>query len=126
MASVADSTRSDLTGGMRLAALSDALVRLQKEICGRGPNNARCFASGNAVVCVMHDGFTLAEQTLLEHGRISDVAKHREALYRLMDAPARSAVEDQLGRRVTAMTLAVDPANGLETAVFLLDEPPDL
>ena len=126
MASVVDSTRSDPTGGMRLAAVSDALVRLHKDTCGRGPNNARCFASGNAVVCLLHDGFTHAEQTLLEDGDAAAVLRHRESLHRAMEAPARAIVEEQLARRVTAMTMAVDPANGLETVVFVLDAPPDL
>jgi hypothetical protein len=42
-----------------------------------------------------------------------------------MEEPARELVERELGRRVTAMTLAADPANELETAVFVLDAPPD-
>ncbi len=126
MATAFDSTRSDLSCGMKLAALSDALVRLHKDICGRGPNNARCVASGNAVVCLMSDGLTHGEQTLLDRGKSEAATKVREAFHQAMKSEARAIAEEQLGRRVTAMTMAADPANGLETVVFLLDSPPDL
>jgi uncharacterized protein YbcI len=126
MATAFDSTRSDASGAMKLAALSDALVRLHKEICGRGPNNARCMASGNAVVCLMFDGLTHAEQTLLDRGDSDGAKTVREALHQVMKRDARAIAEEQLARRVTAMTIAADPANGLETVVFLLDSPPDL
>src|SRR3954452_16385461 len=68
VASVQESTRSDPTSGTKLAAIADALVKLHKDVCGRGPTNARCFASGNAVVCLLYGGLTRGERTLLESG----------------------------------------------------------
>ena len=126
MATAFDSTRSDLSSGMKLAALSDALVRLHKDICGRGPENARSVASGNAVVCLMFEGLTHGEQTLLDRNKPDEATKVRAAFHQAMKNEARAMAEEQLDRRVTAMTMAADPANGLETVVFLLDSPPDL
>jgi len=125
MSTAYDSIRPDTPSGTQLAALSDALVKLHKNTCGRGPTNARCFCSGNAVVCLLFDGLTRSELTVLSHGDAEAVAAHRRSLYRVMEEPARALVENELGRRVTAMTMAVDPAGELETAVFVLDAPPE-
>jgi uncharacterized protein YbcI len=125
MASVHDSTRSESAGGIKLAAIADGLVKLHKDVCGRGPTNARCFDSGNTVVCLLFGGLTRGEQTLLQSGDLDAVARQREALHRVMYEPARELVEREVGRRVAAMTLAADPANELETAVFVLDTPPE-
>jgi len=121
MASVQDSTRSEPSGGIKLAAIADGLVRLHKDSCGRGPTNARCFESGDAVVCLLFGGLTRGERTLLESGDIAAVERQRRSLHHVMEAPARELVERELGRRVAAMTLAADPENELETAVFVLD-----
>jgi uncharacterized protein YbcI len=123
MASVHDSTRSESAGGMKLAAIADGLVKLHKDVCGRGPTNARCFESGNTVVCLLFGGLTRGERTLLDSGDLDAVNRQRLALHRVMEDPARVLVEYELDRRVTAMTLAADPANELETAVFVLDAP---
>jgi uncharacterized protein YbcI len=123
MASVQDSTRSDPSTGTKLAGIADGLVKIHKDVCGRGPTNARCFASGDVVVCLLQGGLTRGERTLLASGDLEAVNRQRLALHHVMDAPARKLVEHELGRRVTAMTLAADPANELETAVFVLDAP---
>ena len=123
MAFVQDSTRSDPSSGTKLAAIADGLVRIHKDVCGRGPTNARCFAAGDVVVGLLQGGLTRGERTLLESGDLEAVNRQRLALHHVMEGPARELVERELGRRVTAMTLAADPANELETAVFVLDAP---
>jgi uncharacterized protein YbcI len=125
MAFAPDTIRSDGASGIQLAGLSDALVKLHKETCGRGPTNARCYMSGNSVVCLLFGGLTPGERTLLAHGNVDAVHAQRLALHSVMRDRARRLVEELLGRRVTAMTMAADPANELETAVFVLDAPPE-
>ena len=122
MASVQDSTSSEPSGGMKLAAVADGLVKLHKETCGRGPTNARCFESGDTVVCLLFGGLTRGERTLLKNGDTNAVSRQRRSLHHVMEDPARELVERELGRRVAAMTLAADPASELETAVFVLEE----
>lgn len=125
MASAFDSvqTQSQPHAGTTLAAISDGMVKLHKNTCGRGPTSARCFASGDTIVCLLQGGFTQAEQTLIESGDLAAVYDQRESLYRVMKPKGMEFVSDLLGRRVTAMTMAADPANDLETAVFVLDAP---
>ena len=125
MAFAAETIRTDGATGTQLAALSDSLVKLHKETCGRGPNNARCFTSGNAVVCLLFGGLTHAEQSLIANGDVTAVVRQRQSLHHVMRDRARALVEEQRGRRVTAMTMAADPANELETAVFVLDDLPE-
>lgn len=127
MASAPESARTETPAysGTTLAAISDGMVKLHKNTCGRGPTNARCFASGNTVVCLLFGGFTQAERTLLESGDHDAVLDQRRSLYRTMADPATKLVSETLGRRVTAMTMAADPASELETAVFVLDAPLD-
>jgi uncharacterized protein YbcI len=123
--SVQDSTRSEFSSGTKLAAIADGLVKIHKDACGRGPTSARCFASGDVVVCLLYGGLTRSERTLLQSGDLHAVQRQRESLHQVMHEPARKLVERELGRRVTAMTLAADPADELETAVFVLVAPLD-
>jgi uncharacterized protein YbcI len=127
MASASESAHTEQHpySGTTLAAVSDGLVKLHKDTCGRGPTNARTFASGDSVVCLLHGGLTRAERSLIAAGNEAAVLEQRRSLYAVMGPRARALVEELLGRRVTAMTLAADPANELETAVFLLDAPLD-
>jgi uncharacterized protein YbcI len=122
MALAPDLIRSDGPSGTQLAALSDALVKLHKETCGRGPANARCHMAGNTVVCLLFGGLTRAEATLIADGSVDAVHDQRRALHGSMRTRARQLVEETLARRVTAMTMAADPANELETAVFVLED----
>jgi uncharacterized protein YbcI len=123
MSSAQEPSRPDAASGTQLAALSDAMVKLHKETFGRGPTNARCYLASNSVVCLLFGGLTPAERTLLASAGTRAVEEQRQALHRVMREPARELVEEQLSRRVTAMTMATDPANELETAVFVLDAP---
>ena len=125
MAFALDPTQSDSHSGTQLAAIADGMVKLHKDTCGRGPKNARSFESGNAVVVLLFGGLTRGEHTLLENGDLEAVDRQRRSLHAVMHDPARDLVERELGRRVTAMTMAADPANELETAVFVLDAPSD-
>ena len=127
MASASEFTQTDSHPhpGTTLAAISDGLVKLHKNTCGRGPTKARCFASGDSIVCLLYGGFTVAERTLIDTGDLAAVFDQRQSLYRVMRPQAAAMVEELLGRRVTAMTMAADPASELETAVFLLDQPLD-
>ena len=126
MAFAQDPTQSDSHSGTQLAAIADGMVKLHKNVCGRGPTNARCFESGNTVVVLLFGGLTRGERTLLESGDFEAVDRQRRSLHAVMHDPARDLVERELGRRVTAMTLAADPASELETAVFVLDAPPEV
>ena len=103
-----------------LEAITTELVRLHKATCGRGPRDAHSELAGDVLVCLMRDGFTRGEMTLVASGDVETVADHRRHLHLAMRARAIEIVEDHLGRRVATLMYSVDPAAGLELLSFVL------
>jgi uncharacterized protein YbcI len=62
--------------GETLAAVSREMGRLKAEYYGRGPDEAKAFINDEFLFCVMKDGLTTVERTLLaggEHDLVRDV-----------------------------------------------------
>ena len=104
-----------------LDVLTNALVRLHKDRCGRGPERSQTHVAGDVAVCVMRGGLTTSEHTLIDNGDHEAVVSHRARLHRSMRADAMAIVEKELGRRVEGMLSSVDPAAEAEVLVFLLE-----
>jgi uncharacterized protein YbcI len=49
-----------------LAAISTSIVRLLRENYGRGPSRAKSYAMDDCIVCVLRNGFTPHERTIVE------------------------------------------------------------
>ena len=103
-----------------LEAITTELIRLHKATCGRGPRDAQTHLAGNLLVCLLRDGFTKGETTLVEAGDIETVADHRRHLHQAMRARAIEVVESDLGRRLEALMFSVDPEAALELLTFVL------
>jgi uncharacterized protein YbcI len=112
-----------LTGGALNAAISNAVVRLFSEHVGKGPTKARTIHSGKFVLCVLEDGMTKGERSLLKHGRADYVLGLRHAFQETMKEELNAAVQALTGRKVSAFMSAncVDP--DLAAEVFVLDAP---
>ena len=52
--------------GPELAAISNGLAHLHVASYGRGPTRTKTHAVDDTVVCVLWDGFTVVERTLIE------------------------------------------------------------
>lgn len=103
-----------------LEAINTELIRLHKATCGRGPRDAQTHLVGNLLVCLLRDGFTKGEMTLVESGDVETVSDHRRHLHDAMRARAIEVVESDLGRRVDALMYSVDPKARLELLTFVL------
>jgi uncharacterized protein YbcI len=101
--------------------ISRSVVRLHKELSGRGPSKARTYISDDLVVCVLRGGFTTPEQTLLQHGKADMVVRQRQALAGALRQPLIDTVERLVGRRVTGFTSGLQPDGEISTEVFLLE-----
>jgi uncharacterized protein YbcI len=112
------STRSP---GWALETITNELIALHKATCGKGPSTARVHAAGNAVVCVMHEGLTRLEQTLVECGHAETVADQRRLLHTTMREAAVALIERVLERRVVSFMPSSDPAAAIESFVFVLE-----
>jgi Na+-translocating membrane potential-generating system MpsC-like protein len=58
-----------LVGGRLLAEITNRVVALMRKHYGRGPIKAKPYVLDNLIVCVLSDGFTAIERTMVEGGR---------------------------------------------------------
>lgn len=110
-------------GEMR-SALSNALMRLMKELYGKGPTAAKSFLNDEYVVVVLEGGLTRVEETLLEQGKPEVVREYRLQFQAAVGEQFRGEVERITGRTVLDYhsQLLLDPPRSFE--MFVLDEAP--
>ena len=118
------------TGGERigeiLAAISTRIVGLLREHYGRGPSRAKTYAMDDCIVCVLRNGFTAHEQTMVDTpGGADRVVEMRRDFQVMMEERYREAIESITSRRVVAFLSQahLDPDITLE--IFFLDRPLD-
>ena len=111
--------------GRLLAAISTAMVRLHAEYYGKGPTKAKSYYWDDLVVCVLQDGFTTIEKTLVAAGEEDAVRHIRATFQRAMREKFVGAVEELTGRKVISFlsSTGVDPDRDVET--FLLEPLPE-
>jgi uncharacterized protein YbcI len=104
------------------AQISNEMVRLYKELFGRGPTEARTnFAGPDTIVATLEHSMTPAEQSLAqmgEHQRLRDVRLFFQSA-RAQDF--RDAIERLTGRRVRAFVSGMDTEQDVATEVFYLE-----
>ncbi len=112
-----------LSGGELLSAISTRFVGLLREHYGRGPTRAKTYVLDDLVVCVLRNGFTAMEQTMVESGRSDEVVEMRHEFQAMMADRYREAIEELTGAKVVAFLSQahLDPDITLE--VFLVDRP---
>jgi len=102
--------------------LSNAMVRLYKDVFGRGPTKARAsFAGPDTLIVVLEDSMTVAERNLAamgEHGRLRDA---RLFFQYAVEGQFRSTVERILGRKTVAFISGMDTRNDVAVEVFTLE-----
>jgi len=103
-----------------LEEVTRALVKLHKDLHGRGPVRARSFMSGEALVCVLGGGFSQTDRAFVEAGEQDVVRRHREAIGRVERRRFAELVGDLMGRPVLSHLRDADPARAVCVEVFLL------
>jgi uncharacterized protein YbcI len=124
------STSTDGNTGRVLQEVSNEMVRLYKDLFGRGPNRVRSYWSSPDMLCVvLEDTLTPAERKLRdlgEHQRLRDVRMFFQ--YATVE-DFLEPVERLTGRTVRAFISGLDTeAEGLAVETFILhpegsDEP---
>jgi uncharacterized protein YbcI len=111
-----------LEGRSAMLELSNAMVRLYKELFGRGPTKARAdFAGPDTLVIVLEDSMTVAERNLAslgEHQRLRDA---RLFFQYAVENEFRSTVERILGRRTVAFVSGIDSREDVAVEIFTLE-----
>ena len=111
------------TTGEMLAAISTRIVQLLRENYGRGPSRAKSYAMDDCIVCVLRDGFTAHERTIVEGGDPGRVLEMRQDFQRLMERRYREMIESITGRRVVAFLSQAHLEPDITLEIFFLDRP---
>lgn len=108
--------------GMELQELTNAMVRLYKELFGRGPTKARSdYAGPDAILCTLENSLTAAEQNMAaldEHQRLREI---RMFFQHASDKDFISILEEITGREVRAFVSGIDTHKDVSSEVFYLE-----
>jgi uncharacterized protein YbcI len=111
------------TVGEMLAAISTRIVQLLRENYGRGPSRAKSYAMDDCIVCVLRNGFTRHERTIVAGGDPDRVIEMRQDFQRLMEREYRETIESITGRRVIAFLSQAHLQPDITLEIFFLDRP---
>lgn len=105
------------------AEISRGMVRLYKELFGRGPTKARTeFAGPDIVICSLENTFTPAEQSLAEMGEHQRLRDTRMYFQVATADKFREIVERLTGRKVRAFISGIDASVDVCSEVFYLED----
>jgi uncharacterized protein YbcI len=109
-----------LSGGQLHAAISNAVVHIQREYLGRGPTKARTTVADNVIVVILEDTLTKVERGLVDAGDQDEVRRVRQRFQRTMRQDLVAAVEGLTGRSVLAFMSDNHIEPDLACEVFVL------
>ena len=112
-----------LVGGRLLAEVTNRIVAFMREHYGRGPIKAKTYVLDNLIVCVLSDGFTAIERTMMEGGEPDRVLDMRRDFQRLMKERYSGMIEELTGRKVLAFLSQAHVEPDLTIEMFLMDGP---
>ena len=112
-----------LAGGELLAEITNRIVAFMREHYGRGPIKAKTYVLDNLIVCVLTDGFTAIERTMMEGGEPDRVLEMRRDFQRMMKERYSDMVEQLTGRKVLAFLSQTHVEPDLTVEIFLMDGP---
>ena len=108
--------------GLELEELTRAMVRLYKELFGRGPTKARTdYAGADTVVSTIQNSLTPAERNMIaleEHERVRAI---RMFFQHASERDFTQTVEEITGRKVWAFVSGIDTARDVSTEIFYLE-----
>jgi len=107
--------------GRELAAVSDGLMHLHMRFYGRGPTRAKSHLIDDLVVCVLWNGFTTVEETLIERGEVASVESLRRSFQGAMESRFTDVIESATGRVVRAYLSQVHVDPNFAVELFLLN-----
>ena len=89
--------------------LANEMVKIYKQIFGRGPTRARAtWAGPNTLLCTLEDSLTPAERKMTELGEHHRVRETRIFFQHACEADFRESVERITGRKVRAFLTGTD------------------
>jgi uncharacterized protein YbcI len=107
-----------------LQQLSNEMVRIYKEIFGRGPTRVRSdWAGRDVLVCTLEDSLTPAESKMVELGEDQRLREVRMFFQHATEENFRESVERITGRKVRGFVSGIDTEQDISAEVFYLERP---
>jgi uncharacterized protein YbcI len=107
---------------LRLAELSNAMVRVYKEQFGRGPTKTRTnYAGSDIVITTLEHSLTPAERRMADLGEHQRLRDTRMFLQYATRQEFTELVERITGRKVRAFVSGIDTATDVSCEVFYLE-----
>ena len=105
-----------------LQDLCNEMVRIYKEIFGRGPTRVRAdWAGPDALLCTLEESLTPAERKMAELGEEQRVREMRIFFQHDSENDFRASVEEITGRKVRAFVSGIDTDQDVSSEVFYLE-----
>jgi uncharacterized protein YbcI len=102
--------------------MSNEMVRLYKDLFGRGPTKARTnFAGPDCLVCTLENSLTPAERSMVQLGELQRLRDVRLVFQHAREKDFRAAAERITGRRVRAFVSGMDVCEDIATEIFYFD-----
>lgn len=118
-----DPSLQPLAGGKLLSEITNRIVALMREHYGRGPIKAKTYVLDNLIVCVLSNGFTAIERTMMAGGEPDRVLEMRRDFQRMMKVRYSAMIEQLTGRKVLAFLSQAHVEPDLTVEMFLMDGP---
>jgi uncharacterized protein YbcI len=116
------SSQRAITQGEQLTALSNAMVKLYKELFGRGPTTTRTnYAGPDLIVSTLENSMTPAEANMASNGDHHRLRDLRMYFQHASEAEFVGAVEEITGRRVRAFVSGMDTEKDVSAELFYLE-----
>jgi uncharacterized protein YbcI len=108
--------------GLELQEITNAMVRLYKELFGRGPTKARTnYAGPDTLVATIENSLTPAERNMIGLGEHQRVREIRMFFQHASDTEFTGTVEEITGRKVRAFVSGTDTDKDVSTEIFYLE-----
>jgi uncharacterized protein YbcI len=108
--------------GLELQELTNAMVRLYKELFGRGPTKARTsYAGPDTLLATIENSLTPAERNMIALGEDQRVREIRIFFQHASDKEFTGTVEEITGRKVRAFVSGMDTDEDVSSEVFYLE-----
>ena len=105
-----------------MVELSNAMVRLYKELFGRGPTKARThFAGPDLIVSSLECSLTRIERLMVDAGEYERLRDLRMHFQHLNEEQFVGTVEQITGRKVRAFVSGIDTKRDVSAELFYLE-----
>jgi uncharacterized protein YbcI len=108
--------------GLMMVELSNAMVKLYKDLFGRGPTKARTsYAGPDLLVTTLENSLTRIERTMADAGEYERLRDLRMHFQYLGEGDFVGTVEQITGRKVRAFVSGMDTKRDVASELFYLE-----